>query len=126
MVIARQLETTETELMRKFSRIPPCQKRCMNLWLDAFDWAIHFYRPVCSRINHAATECEAGAARHPEKTGNPDGAQPARPDWLRVRAPQSGAFEETRQLMRHLDLVTVCEEAACPQYRECWAKKWTR
>ena len=64
-----------------------------------------------------------GAARHPEKRRNPDRPQPTRPDWLRVRAPQSGAFEETRQLMRELDLVTVCEEAACPNIGECWAKK---
>lgn len=66
---------------------------------------------------------KTGAARHPEKRRNPDRPQPARPDWLRVRAPQSGAFEETRQLMRDLDLVTVCEEAACPNIGECWAKK---
>ena len=64
-----------------------------------------------------------GAARHPEKRRNPDRPQPTRPDWLRVRAPQSGAFEETRKLMRELDLVTVCEEAACPNIGECWAKK---
>ena len=36
------------------------------------------------------------------------------PDWLRVKAPRVGAFSETKRLMRDLDLVTVCEEAACP------------
>ena len=64
-----------------------------------------------------------GAARHPEKRRNPDKPQPVRPDWLRVRAPQSGAFDETRKLMRELDLVTVCEEAACPNIGECWAAR---
>ena len=64
-----------------------------------------------------------GAARHPEKRRNPDQPQPSRPDWLRVKAPTSAAFAETRELMRDLDLVTVCEEAACPNIGECWAKK---
>jgi lipoic acid synthetase len=46
-----------------------------------------------------------------------------KPDWIRVRAPVSKAFQETRALMRSLDLNTVCEEAACPNIGECWTKK---
>ena len=64
-----------------------------------------------------------GARRHPEKRRNPDRPQPRRPDWLRVKAPVSAAYAETRQLMRDLNLVTVCEEAACPNIGECWAQK---
>ena len=64
-----------------------------------------------------------GAARHPEKRRNEDKPQPRRPDWLRVKAPRLGAFSETKSLMRDLDLVTVCEEAACPNIGECWANK---
>ncbi len=64
-----------------------------------------------------------GAARHPEKRRNEDRPQPRRPDWLRVKAPQAGAFTETKKLMRELDLVTVCEEAACPNIGECWSQK---
>ena len=64
-----------------------------------------------------------GAARHPEKRRNPDRPQPSRPDWLRVKAPTSAAYAETRELMRDLNLVTVCEEAACPNIGECWANK---
>ena len=64
-----------------------------------------------------------GAARHPEKRRNPDRPQPSRPDWLRVKAPTSAAYVETRELMRDLNLVTVCEEAACPNIGECWANK---
>ncbi len=64
-----------------------------------------------------------GAERHPEKRRNPDRPQPRRPDWLRVKAPQAGAFSETRELMRELNLVTVCEEAACPNIGECWSQK---
>lgn len=55
----------------------------------------------------------------------PEG-RPARvrkPDWIRVRAPTSKGFNETRKLMRDLNLNTVCEEAACPNIGECWTKK---
>jgi lipoic acid synthetase len=55
----------------------------------------------------------------------PDG-RPARvrkPDWIRVKAPTSKGFNETRKLMRDLNLNTVCEEAACPNIGECWTKK---
>ena len=47
---------------------------------------------------------------------------PAKPAWIRVRAPGSPAYVETRDLMRRLALNTVCEEAACPNIGECWAK----
>lgn len=46
-----------------------------------------------------------------------------KPDWIRVKAPVGAAFEQTRALMRKLNLATVCEEAACPNIGECWTKK---
>jgi lipoic acid synthetase len=46
-----------------------------------------------------------------------------KPDWIRVKAPTSKGYAETRQLMRSLGLNTVCEEAACPNIGECWTKK---
>ena len=46
-----------------------------------------------------------------------------KPDWIRVKAPVSRGFQETRALMRELSLTTVCEEAACPNIGECWSKK---
>ncbi len=46
-----------------------------------------------------------------------------KPDWIRVKAPVSKGFQETRALMRDLNLNTVCEEAACPNIGECWTKK---
>lgn len=61
--------------------------------------------------------------RHPEKQKNPDRPAPARPDWIRVKAPQSRGYEETAALMREHKLHTVCEEAACPNIGECWAQK---
>jgi lipoic acid synthetase len=56
----------------------------------------------------------------------PDPDRPARqrkPDWIRVKAPTSKGYQETRKLMRDLNLNTVCEEAACPNIGECWTKK---
>jgi lipoic acid synthetase len=46
-----------------------------------------------------------------------------KPDWIRVKAPTSAAYAETRKLMRRLNLHTVCEEAACPNIGECWTQK---
>ena len=46
-----------------------------------------------------------------------------KPDWIRVKAPVSEGYNETRKLMRDLGLATVCEEAACPNIGECWTKK---
>jgi len=61
--------------------------------------------------------------RHPEKASRPDNPVQRKPDWLRVKAPTSPEYMETRQLMRGLSLNTVCEEAACPNIGECWKKK---
>jgi lipoic acid synthetase len=64
-----------------------------------------------------------GAERHPEKARNEVRPQPSRPDWLRVRAPVSEGYEETRKIIREHNLVTVCEEASCPNIGECWQNK---
>jgi lipoic acid synthetase len=61
-------------------------------------------------------------ARHPEKAHRPDNPVQRKPEWIRVKAPSSPAYHETRALMRGLKLHTVCEEAACPNIGECWAK----
>jgi len=62
--------------------------------------------------------------RHPEKAHRPDNpVMMKKPDWIRVKAPTSVEYNETRQLMRDLKLTTVCEEAACPNIGECWKKK---
>ena len=61
--------------------------------------------------------------RHPEKIKKPDNFSPQKPSWIRVKAPTSPIYETTKQLMRELKLVTVCEEASCPNIGECWQKK---
>ncbi|MEQ1618790.1 MAG: lipoyl synthase [Terricaulis sp.] len=66
---------------------------------------------------------EAERARHPEKEGRPDQISPRKPDWIRVKAPTSAGYHETKALMRGLKLTTVCEEAGCPNIGECWSQK---
>ena len=65
----------------------------------------------------------APAARHPEKAHRPDNPIQRKPDWIRVRAPNHPVYHETRALMRDHGLVTVCEEAACPNIGECWSQR---
>jgi lipoic acid synthetase len=61
--------------------------------------------------------------RHPEKAGKPDTPVLRKPDWIRVRVPAAGGrLGETRRILRAHGLVTVCEEAACPNIGECWAQ----
>jgi lipoic acid synthetase len=62
-------------------------------------------------------------ARHPEKAHRPDQEVLRKPDWIRVKAPTSKGYQETRDIVRGNKLVTVCEEAGCPNIGECWDKK---
>jgi lipoic acid synthetase len=64
-----------------------------------------------------------GRVRHPEKAHRPDTEVLRKPDWIRVKAPGSPIYKETQQIVRENNLVTVCEEAGCPNIGECWSKK---
>ena len=61
--------------------------------------------------------------RHPEKAHRPDTPARRKPGWIRVKAPVSPGYVETRGIVRAQGLVTVCEEAGCPNIGECWEKK---
>ncbi|HZL39869.1 MAG TPA: lipoyl synthase [Pseudolabrys sp.] len=61
--------------------------------------------------------------RHPEKAHRPDTPMLRKPDWIRVKAPGSPVYRETSAIVREHGLVTVCEEAGCPNIGECWSKK---
>ena len=61
--------------------------------------------------------------RHPEKAHRTSTPAPAKPDWIRVRAPGAGAFAETSRIVREQGLHTVCVEASCPNIGECWAQR---
>lgn len=62
----------------------------------------------------------------PAQPARPSTLRPRKPDWIRVKAPTSPGYAETRRLMRDLNLNTVCEEAACPNIGECWTKSTRR
>ena len=61
--------------------------------------------------------------RHPEKINKNTNSIPKKPSWIRVKAPISNAFTSTRSIIKKNKLVTVCEEAACPNIGECWEKQ---
>jgi lipoic acid synthetase len=68
-------------------------------------------------------EQRPGALRHPEKAHRPDQPVERKPQWIRVKAPGSPQWAETNRIIRENNLVTVCEEAGCPNIGECWEKK---
>ncbi len=61
--------------------------------------------------------------RHPEKQKRPENPILRKPDWIRVKAPGSPKWAETKEIVKAEKLVTVCEEAGCPNIGECWEKK---
>ncbi|SNY93658.1 lipoic acid synthetase [Cohaesibacter sp. ES.047] len=73
--------------------------------------------------NKAAGEAAPARPRHPEKAHRPDSPVQRKPDWIRVKAPGSGTYQETLDIVRSNKLVTVCEEAGCPNMGECWSHR---
>ncbi len=71
----------------------------------------------------SALMSEPVRARHPEKAHRPDQFAAKKPDWIRVRAPGSAQFNATQDIVRQHGLVTVCQEAGCPNIGECWSKR---
>ncbi|MGB6175276.1 MAG: lipoyl synthase [Methylocella sp.] len=61
--------------------------------------------------------------RHPEKAHRPDQPVARKPEWIRVKAPGSPQWAATQKIVKEHGLVTVCEEAGCPNIGECWEKK---
>ncbi len=66
---------------------------------------------------------KAASLRHPEKRNRPDNPIQRKPSWIRVKAPTSPVYRETRDIVSENGLHTVCEEAGCPNISECWARK---
>ena len=61
--------------------------------------------------------------RHPEKQKNADTPLLRKPSWIRAKAPGSPIYAETKAIVKENGLVTVCEEAACPNIGECWSQR---
>ena len=60
--------------------------------------------------------------RHPEKAHKPDTPILRKPDWIRVKAPTSQGYRDTRKVLKDNNLTTVCAEAGCPNVGECWSQ----
>ncbi len=60
--------------------------------------------------------------RHPEKVNNKETSSLKKPSWLRVRVSGSKKFQKTKDILSRFNVVTVCEEASCPNISECWQK----
>lgn len=69
-----------------------------------------------------SVDAKDARARHPEKAHKIDQTQPKKPDWIRVKAPNSPGYFETRNILKNNRLSTVCEEAGCPNVGECWSQ----
>ena len=61
--------------------------------------------------------------RHPEKEKNIPNPLKKKPKWIRSKIVNSKVFFQTKQIVNKNHLVTVCEEANCPNITECWSKK---
>ncbi|MDC1212399.1 lipoyl synthase [Pelagibacteraceae bacterium] len=61
--------------------------------------------------------------RHPEKVNKPINPIKKKPEWIRSKIVDSKVFFETKKVVNKNNLVTVCQEANCPNITECWSKK---
>ena len=61
--------------------------------------------------------------RHPEKVNKPNNPIKKKPEWIRSKIIDSKVFFQTKQVVNQNNLVTVCQEANCPNITECWSKK---
>jgi len=78
---------------------------------------------VIDLLNKDPRKKAASSVRHPEKAHRADQPMMQKPDWIRVKAPGSPKWAETHAIVKEHKLVTVCEEASCPNIGECWEKK---
>jgi lipoyl synthase len=78
---------------------------------------------VLDLLNKPRPQGKEPAARHPEKAHRPDQEVLRKPEWIRVKAPGSPKWAETNRIVKENKLVTVCEEAGCPNIGECWEQK---
>ena len=74
-------------------------------------------------LDLVSDDARAARPRHPEKVHRPDQPGLPKPAWIRVKPPASAKSAETRAIVREHKLVTVCEEAGCPNIGECWEQK---
>jgi len=62
-------------------------------------------------------------SRHPEKENKPVNPIKKKPEWIRSKLTNSKEFFLTKTIVNNNNLVTVCQEANCPNITECWSKR---
>src|SRR5437763_1813911 len=101
--------------------MPP---RCLTpCWLPSTSLIMSTSRLIIDHRPVDGSHDRVDQPRHPEKANRPDNPIQRKPAWIRVKAPTHAVYHETRALMRENGLVTVCEEAACPNIGECWSQR---
>jgi lipoic acid synthetase len=99
----------------------PLRQRCSDADVATGTFAAYqVIKPLWGKIS--LRDLKLPDERHPEKAHRPDNAQPKKPHWIRVKAPTSEGYKKTRDILREKKLVTVCEEAGCPNVGECWSQ----
>ena len=68
------------------------------------------------------SKVQTDVVRHPEKVNKPSSPISRKPPWIRVKAPISAGYQNTKAIIKENELVTVCEEANCPNVGECWSQ----
>ena len=61
--------------------------------------------------------------RHPEKQNKTENPIKKKPNWIRSKMPNSKEYFLTKTIVNNNNLVTVCQEANCPNITECWSKR---
>jgi lipoic acid synthetase len=79
---------------------------------------------IAIRVTGAKASREVGADKMARNTArfDPQAAPLSKPPWIRVRLPSGNAVQELKSMLRQRELVTVCEEATCPNIHECFSK----
>ena len=86
------------------------------------DVAMHVERSISKELFRCKSEAAISTLGHVE-TSLPVAERPRRPEWMKVRAPsQHDRYYDVRKLLHGASLVTVCEEARCPNIAECWGR----
>ncbi len=98
-------------------------QNCRQFPLDEWGEKAHL-KPMAKLIDtRDLSTAKSADFRHPEKRNRPDTPLLRKPEWIRVKAPVSSGYTETRSIVKEKNLVTVCEEAGCPNIGECWEQK---
>jgi lipoic acid synthetase len=108
--------------MSMFDHIVPCGIRDKAVTSMAREGAAVSMRDVVDAIATRVGGDRRDVAWEGAPVGQPVAPITRKPEWLRVHADMGSGYRQLKKTMRSLDLVTVCEEAGCPNIFECWSQ----